>query len=85
MTRAHILDQLSLGKIVQIRERLLHAQASGKRVYRLESGDPSFSVAPHVLAALQQAAQAEALLNDFGFSAVHGCGPARLPSCSTLG
>lgn len=57
MTRAHILDQLSLGKIVQIRERLLHAQASGKRVYRLESGDPSFSVAPHVLAALQQAAQ----------------------------
>src|SRR5438105_2451790 len=37
----HPLDQLSLGKIVQIRERLLAAQATGKRVYRFESGDPA--------------------------------------------
>ena len=44
----HPLDFVSLGKIVQIRERLLIAQAAGKRVYRFESGDPSFSVAPHV-------------------------------------
>ena len=39
----HPLDQLSLGKIVQIRERLLAAQAVGRRVYRFESGDPSFA------------------------------------------
>lgn len=55
---SHVLDQLSLGKIVQIRERLLRAQAQGRRVYRLESGDPSFSVPDHVLAALDAAARA---------------------------
>ena len=45
----HPLDEISLGLIVQIRERLLKAQAVGKKVYRLESGDPNFSVPPHVL------------------------------------
>ena len=54
----HQLDQLSLGKIVQIRERLLVAQAAGKRVYRFESGDPSFAPPPHVIDALTQAAHA---------------------------
>lgn len=54
----HQLDQLSLGKIVQIRERLLAAQAAGKRVYRFESGDPSFAPAAHVVDALTQAALA---------------------------
>jgi aspartate aminotransferase len=53
----HLLDQLSLGKIVQIRERLLKAQASGVPVFRLESGDPNFSLAPHVLDALKKAAE----------------------------
>jgi aspartate aminotransferase len=54
----HQLDQLSLGKIVQIRERLLAAQATGRRVFRFESGDPSFAPPPHVLDALTQAAHA---------------------------
>jgi aspartate aminotransferase len=54
--RANILDSLSLGKIVQIREQLLKAQATGRPVFRLESGDPNFSIAPHVLGALQKAA-----------------------------
>jgi aspartate aminotransferase len=49
------LDRVSLGKIVVIREQLMKAQAAGRTVYRLESGDPSFSIAPHVLAALKQA------------------------------
>ena len=57
-TTAHPLDLLSLGKIVRIRERLLAAQAEGKRVYRLESGDPSFTPAPHVIEALVAAAHA---------------------------
>ena len=48
----HPLDEISLGLIVQIRERLLKAQAVGKKVYRLESGDPSFSVPPHELEAV---------------------------------
>lgn len=50
------LDKVSLGKIVVIREQLMKAQAAGRTVYRLESGDPSFSIAPHVLTALQNAA-----------------------------
>jgi aspartate aminotransferase len=48
----HALDQLSLGKIVQIRERLLQAVAAGRTVYRFESGDPNFSIAPHVAEAV---------------------------------
>lgn len=51
----NVIDALSLGKIVQIREKLLQAQAAGKRVYRFESGDPSFSLAPHVAEALRRA------------------------------
>ncbi len=53
---SHVLDLISLGKIVRIRERLLDAQAAGTRVFRFESGDPSFAVAPHVLAAMSDAA-----------------------------
>lgn len=54
----HPLDRISLGKIVQIRERLFEAQARGARVFRLESGDPSFSPPPHVIEALVEAARA---------------------------
>lgn len=54
----HPLDQISLGKIVQIRERLLQTQAAGQTVYRLESGDPNFSPAPHVVEAIDRAARA---------------------------
>jgi aspartate aminotransferase len=57
-TTVHPLELISLGKIVQIRERLLQSQAAGQNVYRLESGDPSFSVAPHVLDAIARAATA---------------------------
>ena len=55
---AHRLDEISFGKIVQIREVLLRAQAKGARVIRFESGDPSFSVAPHVLDAINAAGKA---------------------------
>ena len=48
------LDSISFGKIVQIREQLLKLQATGKKVYRLESGDPSFSIAPHITAAIEK-------------------------------
>ncbi|BBH52318.1 pyridoxal phosphate-dependent aminotransferase [Fluviispira sanaruensis] len=49
------LDSISFGKIVQIREHLLKLQAGGKKVYRLESGDPSFSIAPHITDAINKA------------------------------
>lgn len=53
---AHRIDGISFGKIVQIREVLLRAQAKGARVIRFESGDPSFAIAPHVLDAIRTAA-----------------------------
>ena len=56
MTLSRTLDEISLGKIVVIREQLLKAQAAGEKVYRFESGDPSFAVAPHVLDAIKTAA-----------------------------
>ena len=51
----HPVDQISLGKIVQIRERLMHASRRGMKVYRFESGDPSFDVATHVREAVEEA------------------------------
>lgn len=55
---ANKLDAISFGKIVQIREKLLKAQAGGAKVVRFESGDPSFSVPPHVLDAIAAAGAA---------------------------
>jgi aspartate aminotransferase len=55
---AHPLDLISLGKIVQIRARLLEAQAAGKKVFRLESGDPSFVPPAHVAEAVSAAVAA---------------------------
>lgn len=42
------LDNISLGKIVVIREKLLNAQRAGQKIFRFESGDPSFDVHPVV-------------------------------------
>jgi aspartate aminotransferase len=49
------LDSISFGKIVQIREHLIKLNLEGKKVYRLESGDPSFAVSPNILNAIKQA------------------------------
>lgn len=38
------LDTIELGGIVTIRDELLRQQAEGKKIYRLESGTPSFNV-----------------------------------------
>ncbi len=51
----HIVDQVSLGAIVQVRDRLLEQQARGRKVLRLESGDPSFDIPPHVREAVEKA------------------------------
>lgn len=51
----HVVDQVSLGAIVQVRDRLLEQQARGRAVLRLESGDPSFDIPPHVREAIEKA------------------------------
>lgn len=54
---AHPLDQVSAGRIVQIRDRLMAAADAGATVYRFESGDPSFAPPPHALEAMERAAR----------------------------
>lgn len=51
----NIVDQVSLGAIVQVRDRLLEQQAKGRKVLRLESGDPSFNIPPHAREAMEKA------------------------------
>jgi len=51
----HPVDAIALGGIVTVRDRLIEQQSHGKKVFRLESGDPSFAVPPHVTAALEKA------------------------------
>lgn len=52
---SHILDTISFGAIVAVRDRLLEQQAAGRKIYRLESGDPNFDVLPHVKDAIHAA------------------------------
>ncbi len=49
------LDSVSMGKIVVIREKLLAAQRSGERIFRFESGDPSFDIPIEVKNAITNA------------------------------
>ncbi len=51
----HIVDQVSLGAIVLVRDRLLEQQAKGRKVLRLESGDPSFDIPVHAREAMEKA------------------------------
>ncbi len=51
----NIVDQVSLGAIVQVRDRLLEQQAKGRKVLRLESGDPSFDIPLNVREAIEKA------------------------------
>jgi aspartate aminotransferase len=51
----NIIDQVSLGAIVQVRDRLLEQTAKGRKVLRLESGDPSFDIPMHVREAMEKA------------------------------
>ncbi|HEY3445931.1 MAG TPA: pyridoxal phosphate-dependent aminotransferase [Myxococcales bacterium] len=54
----NVLDRIPLGGIVSVRDRLLDLQAKGRKVYRLESGDPSFPIPSHVKAAMERALEA---------------------------
>ncbi len=51
----HIVDQVSLGAIVQVRDRLLEQQAHGRKILRLESGDPSFNIPDVAREAMEKA------------------------------
>jgi aspartate/methionine/tyrosine aminotransferase len=50
-----LVDQVSLGAIVQVRDRLLEQAAKGRKVLRLESGDQSFDIPLHAREAMEKA------------------------------
>jgi aspartate aminotransferase len=50
----HIVEQVSLGAIVQVRDHLLDQQAKDRKILRLESGDPSFDIPEHVCDAMEK-------------------------------
>ena len=52
---SNIVDQVSLGAIVQVRDQLLEQQARGRKVLRLESGDPSFNIPVQAREAMEKA------------------------------
>ncbi|MFN7144400.1 MAG: pyridoxal phosphate-dependent aminotransferase, partial [Myxococcota bacterium] len=70
---SHVLDTISFGAIVTVRDRLLAQQAAGRRIYRLESGDPSFDVPPHVRDAIVKALEK----GHTHYTASAGIGPLR--------
>ncbi len=48
----HILDQVTLGALVIVRDKMIAQQAGGRKVYRLEVGDTSFDTQPHISKAI---------------------------------
>jgi aspartate aminotransferase len=53
--KKNVLDKVALNDIAQIRDLLLKLQKEGKKVYRLEAGDPSFSVPDNIIEAIKEA------------------------------
>ena len=51
----HVLDRLTLGPLVTVRDKMMALQAAGRRVFRLEAGDTSFDTPPHVRRAIHDA------------------------------
>ena len=51
----NVVDEVSFGAIVKIRDQLLEMQRQGSKVYRLESGDPSFSLDEHLVRGMEEA------------------------------
>lgn len=54
-TQRSLIDEIPLGGIVSVRDRLLEMQGKGQPIMRLESGDPSFDIPPHVREAIEKA------------------------------
>lgn len=53
----HIIDNITLGALVIVRDKMMAQQAAGRKVYRLEVGDTNFDVPAHVQQAITAAMQ----------------------------
>lgn len=53
----HIIDNITLGALVIVRDKMMAQQAAGRKVYRLEVGDTNFDVPAHIQQAITAAMQ----------------------------
>ncbi len=51
----HVLDKVTLGALVIVRDKMMAQQAAGRKVYRLEVGDTSFDVPANIQQAITDA------------------------------
>jgi aspartate aminotransferase len=51
----HVLDQVTLGALVIVRDKMMAQQAAGRKVFRLEVGDTSFDTPVHIRKAIVDA------------------------------
>ncbi len=51
----HVLDKVTLGALVLVRDKMMAQQASGRKVYRLEVGDTSFNTPANIRKAINDA------------------------------
>ena len=54
---AHRMDQFQAGIFNVLDDKKKEVEAAGRRVYNLSIGTPDFQPAPHVMAALMEAAK----------------------------
>src|SRR5512144_2675088 len=51
----HIIDNITLGALVLVRDKMMAQQAAGRKVYRLEVGDTDFDVPANIQQAITDA------------------------------
>jgi aspartate aminotransferase len=51
----HVLDNITLGALVLVRDKMMAQQAAGRKVYRLEVGDTNFDVPANIQQAISDA------------------------------
>ncbi len=51
----HVLDNVTLGALVLVRDKMMAQQAAGRKVYRLEVGDTNFDVPANIQQAIADA------------------------------
>src|SRR5512143_3249603 len=51
----HVLDNVTLGALVLVRDKMMAQQAAGRKVYRLEVGDTNFDVPANIQQAISDA------------------------------
>ncbi len=51
----HVLDRVTLGALVIVRDKMMALQATGRKVYRLEVGDTSFNTPANIRKAINDA------------------------------